>query len=116
MRSSVPQADAFEIVVVEDDDLAVLRQLDVQLHAVAGGGGQLESLEGILRHAPVAAVQAAMGEVAAPEGRFLSLGRPSGREQEDRQRDCRRAAGDQDLFGFFHIILLSHRLQEPRDP
>ena len=38
-------ADAFEIVVVEHDHLAVLRHLYVQLHAVAGGGGELKGLQ-----------------------------------------------------------------------
>ena len=96
VHTGVHPADAIQGVVMENHDLPVPGKLHVQLHAIADLGCQPESLQGVLRHALVLTVQAAVSKASAVEGSLLPLGDAAGGQQKQGQTDCRRtSAADQ---------------------
>ena len=97
-------AHAVERVVVEDHDLPVLRQLHVQLRAVACASRQPESLKGVFRYAFILAVQTAVGEIPPDKRRSLPLCGRAGRDQKQRQRH-RRDAQPAEYGGLFQFLL-----------
>ena len=103
VHTRVHTADAVERVVMEDDDLAVLRQLHVELRPVARAPGEAEGLQRVLGHGFILAVQAAVGEVPPPEGSLLPLGGAARGQQEHRQPRRKRGA-PADHGGFFQLV------------
>ena len=83
--AALDAAEPLYVVVVEDNKLAVRREMHVQLGAVAYARGVLKGGGGVLRRALIYAVQAAVGKVAAHEGRALLEVALPRRDEEDQR-------------------------------
>ena len=96
-------ADAIQGIVVENHNLPILGQLNIQLHTVARAPCQAESLERVLRNAPVLAVETTMGKVSPDEGGLLAICGSTRREKKHRQA-CRHNSTGAEKRGSFQLV------------